>query len=63
MQKWEIAGISFLPVVECVMAINAAAGIDGQPWIAESLLLRIFAAVATLAALVRAVLAQRKVAS
>lgn len=60
MQKWEIAGISFLPVVECMMAINSAAGPDGQPLVSEALLLHIVAAAMTIAAIVRAFADRKK---
>lgn len=63
MQKWEIAGISFLPVVECLLAINTAAGSGGEPLVAEALLIHILAGVMTVAALVRALLDKRKAAS
>lgn len=60
MQKWEIAGISVYPVIEAVLAINVAMGTEAEPWMPEALLLRLVAAVATIAALVRAALDQRK---
>lgn len=60
MQRWEIAGISMLPVVEFVMLLNTQLGSEGQPLVSEALLLQAFAAVATLAAIVRAVMDKRK---
>ena len=59
MQKWEIAGISMLPVVELALVLNTALGHDGAPLVDPTIILHAFAAVATLAALVRAGLAKK----
>lgn len=65
MQKWEIAGISVLPVIELAMALNdylAGAGLgDGVLLVPEAIVLRVFAVIATSAAIVRA-LRDRKAA-
>jgi hypothetical protein len=60
MQKWEIAGISMLPVVELVLMLNGQMGTDGQPLVDPAIILQVVAAVATLAAIVRAALDKRK---
>lgn len=63
MQKWEIAGISLLPVVELVMALNAQMGQDGQPLVDPAIILHAVAALATIAAIVRGYMDKRKAAS
>lgn len=63
MQKWEIAGISLLPIVELVLALNTSFGTEGQPLVDPAIILHFVAAIATLAAIVRAALDKRKAAS
>jgi hypothetical protein len=58
MKKWEIAGISVLPVVELVLALNdlLAPGYamgDGIVLVPETVILHVVAAVATTAAIIR----------
>lgn len=54
--KWEIAGISVMPVVEAVLAINAQLP---SP-LPESLILHIVIAIATIAAIARALIDAKK---
>lgn len=60
MQKWEIAGISVLPIVELVLALNVSLGHDGAPLVDPAIILHAVAAIATVAAIVRASIAARK---
>lgn len=65
MQKWEIAGISLLPVLELVTVLNdyLAPGHvlgDGVLLVPESVIIHSIAFVGTVAALVRAMMDKRK---
>jgi hypothetical protein len=54
--KWEIAGISVLPLVEAILGINAQLP---HP-VSETLILHAVVAVATIAAIVRASLSKKR---
>jgi hypothetical protein len=66
MKKWEIAGISLLPVIELVLAMNdylaGYAMDDGILLVPEVVILHVMAAGATAAAIVRASMDQKAAA-